>query len=150
MGGEGVGDGSCEEVLLGTQKGVCWDGSDDVEPKASPPTWVYHLRLNFQSVIRTYERSSSNIWFFKKLKYEKLLLEKLLQCQAARHANGFWASWNMSPCLEIRVGLIWRFFGESWFFSKVCHTTCFPQFNYHSLAFECMWLWATCTYLLNS
>ena len=34
---------------------------------------------NFQGVISTYGRTSSNIWFFKKLKYEKLLLVKLLR-----------------------------------------------------------------------
>ena len=45
---------------------------------ASPPKWMDRSGSNFQGVISTYGRMSSNIWVFKKLKYKKLCLVKLL------------------------------------------------------------------------
>ena len=57
--------------------GVWGDGSDPVLTFATPPRGIKQSGPNFQGVIRSWERLSSNIWFFKKLKYKKLLVVKL-------------------------------------------------------------------------
>ena len=53
--------------------------------------------------------------------------------------------------IKIQLHLVnaqWTF-DESWFFSKGCRITCYPQFNYHSVAFNRMWNWATFPYLIR-
>ena len=52
-------------------------GSNDVVRTSTPPRWMDQSGSNFQGVISTYGRTSSNIWFFKKPKYKKLCLVKL-------------------------------------------------------------------------